>query len=86
MSDFKSRPFGPLMSEHPSVGGICKLCGQPLLIGQRPSLVIDVEAYLQPHMLEEKQKMLANKVHNAQAAIVHWTCILLNDLPREKDI
>jgi len=86
MNDFKARPYEPLEKDHPLVGDLCKLCNQPLLIGQRPSLVIDVDKYLNPDMLEEKEKMLANKVHNAQAAVVHWTCILLYDLPRQKEI
>ena len=69
-----ARPFDPLNADSDLVGTICKLCNAPLLIGQRPSLVVDAEAtYTQGSEALERKK--ANRPHNATAVIVHWSCV-----------
>ena len=82
----KSRPFGPIKKDDHTLGMTCGLCGNPLLLGQRPSLVVDAGAYLNPDMKEAREKMVAGRVHNAQASVVHWTCVISFDLPRESDL
>jgi hypothetical protein len=78
----ESRPFEPIKKDDPNIGAQCRLCGSPLLIGQKPSLVVDAEAYLDPDMAESRERLLLGRAHNAQASLVHWSCVVAFGLPR----
>jgi len=71
-----ARPFDPLTPGAHGLGETCRLCGAPLLLGQRPSLVVDADGYARADMADDAARMRAGRAHNAVAAIVHWDCVV----------
>ncbi len=54
-----TRPFDPLRADHPMVGAPCSLCGEPMRVGERPTLVAIPGT---------------GDGRIAEAAPAHWTC------------
>ncbi len=54
-----TRPFDPLRADHPMVGAPCALCGEPMRVGERPTLIAIPGT---------------GDGRIAEAAPAHWTC------------
>lgn len=61
--------FGPMAEDHPSVGTPCAICGEPILAGSAPTLVMPF-----PADIEEAIKAAAGRPHTAEVQVAHETC------------
>jgi hypothetical protein len=63
------RKFGPKQDDHPSIGGLCPVCGTAFRAGDYTTVEMTHAADV-----EEARKAQAGRPFTAAAIEVHWDC------------
>ena len=63
--------YGPKKADHPTVGKICSLCGQPFKPGDFTTL-IEIEGGFASK--EDEEKAMSGRPYNVEAEEVHYDC------------